>query len=107
MVGDAQEFREVATMSVQVTYTEARARLAGLWDKVTDDREVVIITRRGAEAVALIAADELAGLQETAHLLRSPKNAQWLLAALRQALEGEGTPVSVEHLRRDLGLDEG
>lgn len=94
-------------MSVQVTYTEARARLADLWDQVTDNREVVIITRRGAEDVALIAADELAGLQETAHLLRSPKNAQRLLAALQQALEGEGTPVSVDELRRDLGLDEG
>jgi len=94
-------------MSVQVTYTEARARLADLWDQVTDNREVVIITRRGAEDVALIAADELAGLQETAHLLRSPKNAQRLLAARQQALEGEGTPVSVDELRRDLGLDEG
>lgn len=91
-------------MSVQVTYTEARAKFADLWDRVTDDREVVIITRRGAADVALIAADELAGLQETAHLLRSPKNAQRLLAALQQALEGHGEPTAVEELRRELGL---
>ena len=51
---------------VQTTYSEARAKLAELWDRVTQDRETVIIKRRGAPDVALIAADELASLKETA-----------------------------------------
>ena len=91
-------------MTVQVTYTEARAKLAELWDRVTDDREVVIITRRGAENVALIAADELASLEETAHLLRSPKNAQRLLAALQRALERTEPTSSVDELRQEFDL---
>ena len=57
-------------MPIEVTYTEARARLAALWDKAVEDREPIIIRRRGSEAVALIPLAELSGLMETAYLLR-------------------------------------
>ncbi|PIP43727.1 MAG: prevent-host-death protein [Deltaproteobacteria bacterium CG23_combo_of_CG06-09_8_20_14_all_60_8] len=92
-------------MSIQTTYTDARARFAGLCNAATTDREVIIIQRRGAEDVALIAADELASLQETAHLLRSPKNARRLLTALERALHGTGKAESPEKLRNELGLE--
>jgi len=46
----------------------------------------------------------LASLMETAYLLRSPANARRLLAALRRAKQGKGKPVSVEKLRREMGL---
>ncbi len=91
-------------MSIQTTYTDARARLAGLCDEATKNREVVIIRRRGSEDVALIAADELESLQETAHLLRSPENARRLLAALERALQRAGKAESLENLRNELGL---
>jgi antitoxin YefM len=93
-------------MSVQTTYTEARANLARLCDRAVEDRETVIIRRRGKRDVALIAADELASLEETAHLLRSPRNAARLLAALNRALERTEEPQSLDALRRDLRLDE-
>ena len=92
-------------MAIQTTYSEARANFAKLCDRVTADRETVIITRRGAADVALVAAEELAGLVETAHLLRSPKNAARLLAALDRALRREGEPETVDALRRELELD--
>jgi len=92
-------------MPIQTTYTQARAKLSTLCDRVTDDREIVIIRRRGAEDVALIAAAELTGLVETAHLLRSPLNAERLLTALARARQGEGTPQTVEELRREVGLE--
>jgi len=91
-------------MAAQITYTKARANLARLCDRAAMDREPIIITRRGAPQVALIAADELSGLVETAHLLRSPKNAQRLLRALRRALRGRGMPKSIATLRRQFGL---
>ena len=91
-------------MAIRTTYTQARENLAKLCDEATENCEVVIISRRGAADVALIAATELAGLTETAHLLRSPKNAERLLQAYEQAQRGEGTPMTVEELRRDLGL---
>ena len=53
-------------MTVYTSYTQARENLAALLDRVTKDREIVIIERRGHEEVALIAADELSSLLETA-----------------------------------------
>jgi antitoxin YefM len=60
-------------MTIQTTYTQARARLAKLMDQVTQDRDVVIIQRRNQDDVVLIAADKLKSILETAHLLRSLK----------------------------------
>jgi antitoxin YefM len=93
-------------MTIQTTYTQARAQLASLLDEVTNNREVIIIQRRGADDVALIAADELASLLETAHLLRSPANAERLLTALARARQRAGTPQSLDDLRREVGLAE-
>jgi len=93
-------------MTIQTTYSQARASLATLWDKVTNDREIVIIHRRGAEDVAMLAADELAGLVETVYLLESPKNAERLLQALGRSLRGEGEPQTIAELKADVGFDE-
>lgn len=91
-------------MANQTTYTKARANLAKLCNQVTANREIFIIHRRGSENVALVAAAELSSLLETAHLLRSPKNAQRLLAALNRALRGRTKPQAIEKFRRELGL---
>ena len=87
---------------VEVSYTEARENLARLLDRVTDDREVVYIRRRGRERVALVAAGELSSLMETAYLLRSPKNAVRLLSALQRA---SGRAEAVDALRHEPGLE--
>ena len=92
-------------MPIETTCTQARANLAALWDRVTDDREVVVVKRRGSEPIALIAADELSSLMETAHLLKSPKNAERLLQALARARQGEVAPQSVEELAAEVDLD--
>ena len=91
-------------MTTITTYTQARAELASLCDEVASTREPVIIRRRNAEDVALVSADELASLLETAHLLRSPKNAARLLAALTRAQNQKLPPSSVAGLREELGL---
>ena len=87
-----------------VSYTEARAHLASLWDRVVADREAVVIRRRGKEDVALLPVSELDALTETAHLLRSPRNAERLLAALARAREGAGRPTDPDALRDEAGL---
>jgi antitoxin YefM len=92
-------------MAIETTYTRARGNLAKLLDEVTENRETVVIRRRGSEDVALITASELASLKETAHLLRSPRNAQRLLAALAGARAGEGRTLTIDQLRRELGLE--
>jgi antitoxin YefM len=91
-------------MATETSYTRARQSLAALCAQVASTREPVIIHRRGAADVALIAADELRSLEETAHLLRSPRNAARLLKALDRARRGKGRARSVPSLRRELEL---
>ena len=92
-------------MAIQTTYTNARARLATLLDEVTTNREVVIIQRRGQEDVAMISADELEGLLETAHLLRSAKNAERLFKALERVRNGSVASQPIEALRDEVGFE--
>jgi antitoxin YefM len=91
-------------MPSETSYTHARANLAALCDQVTSTREPIVIHRRGSEDVALVAAAELRGLMETAHLLRSAKNAQRLLTALVRAQTEELPRETIEVLRRELDL---
>ncbi|SDB07428.1 antitoxin YefM [Desulfonatronum thiosulfatophilum] len=91
---------------LQTTYSNARANFSALCDTVVDDREVVIISRRNEKNVAMIAADELSSLMETAHLLRSPKNAKRLFTALNRALEGEGEAGTLQKLKAEVGIAE-
>ena len=93
-------------MTVEFTYTSARQQLATLLNRVTKDREVIIVQRRNEEPVAMIAADELAALTETAYLLRSPENAERLLSALGRALKNEGEMTSLNELRVEVGFDD-
>jgi antitoxin YefM len=88
----------------ETSYTHLRQSLASVLDRVANDREIVIIRRKGDKKVAMIPADELAGLLETAYLLRSPKNAQRLLTALRRATARKGKPEPLEQFRREMGL---
>ncbi len=92
-------------MAKETTYTVARANLASLCDEVAEGREPLIIHRRGARDVVLVAADELNSLIETAHLLRSPRNARRLIVALLRARNMRLRPQTVEKLRRDFGLE--
>jgi antitoxin YefM len=88
-----------------ITYSTARDHLAEVWDKTVSTREPVIVSRRGAESIVLVPLEEWEGLQETAHLLRSPANARRLLAALNRLDRGEGDILSMESLERHSGLE--
>jgi antitoxin YefM len=91
-------------MATKVSYSHARENLASLWDEVEDSREAAVIQRRGHEDMALIPADELSSLRETAYLLRSPENAVRLLAALTRARRGKKKLTDLAMLRKTLEL---
>jgi len=93
-------------MPIQTTYTSARANLAKLCDEVAKNQEIVIINRRGSNGVALVSAEELSSLMETAHLLRSPKNVERLLTALNRAKVKRPKAKTIASLRKELGLGE-
>ena len=93
-------------MAIKMSYSRARDHLAQVWNDVEDTCEAAIIQRRGHQAMALIPADELESLRETAYLLRSPENAARLLAALTRARRGRSPARDLEALCRELGLAE-
>ena len=75
------------------SYSHLREHLAEVWDQVEDSQEPVIVSRRGHQDMAILPADELESLRETAHLMRSPRNARRLLEAIVRATNGEGEAI--------------
>jgi antitoxin YefM len=74
-----------------ITYTNARQNLAKVMEGVCSDHQPVIVTRAMNDSVVMISLEEYEALEETAYLLRSPKNARRLLESLLELEEGKGT----------------
>ena len=73
-----------------ITYTEARENLAKTIQRVCRDHDPVIITRKREDSVVMMSLEDYESLTETAYLLKSPKNARRLLAAMTELDEGKG-----------------
>jgi len=74
-----------------MSYSESRAHYARTLSSVTDDHEEVVVTRSGHPSVVIVSLDDYQSLQETAYLLRSPRNAQLLLSSIDRLENGGGT----------------
>ena len=73
------------------SYSEARANLANVMDRVCIDHEPLLITRNGKPSVVMLSLAHYKVLQETAYLLRSPANARRLLDAMAHFGTGRRT----------------
>jgi len=73
-----------------ITYTAARASLSGTMARVVDNHEAIIITRGRQPSVVMLSLDDYKAMEETAYLLRSPKNARRLLESIIQLESGGG-----------------
>jgi antitoxin YefM len=73
-----------------ITYTEARENLATTIQRVCRDHDPIIITRKREDSVVMMSLEDYESLTETAYLLKSPKNARRLLAAIGELAEGKG-----------------
>jgi antitoxin YefM len=74
-----------------ITYSAARSGLASVMKKVCEDHEPVIITRQKEESVVMISLEDFTALEETAYLLRVPKNVRRLLESIAELEQGGGT----------------
>jgi antitoxin YefM len=74
-----------------ITYSHARSTLAQTMERVCDDHAPIIITRKNQRSVVLLSLEDYQALEETAHLLRSPKNARRLLESIAELESGGGT----------------
>ena len=72
-----------------VSFTDLRQHMASYFDRVTDDREPLVVTRQGGKGnLVVMSEDEFTSWQETVHLLNSPANAERLMASIRQVKAG-------------------
>ena len=67
-----------------IPYTHARNRLAETMTKVCDDHAPVIITRKNRGSVVMMSLEDYQALEETAFLLRSPRNARRLFESIAE-----------------------
>ncbi len=74
-----------------ITYTNARQNLAKTMEKVCQDHSPVIITRKKNDSVVIMSLEDYKALEETAYLLRSPKNMRRLVESISQLENGNGT----------------
>jgi antitoxin YefM len=81
-----------------ITYTAARENLANTIQRVCEDHAPIVITRRRDQAVVMMSLEDYESLEETAYLLRSPKNARRLRAAVEQLRAGKGTARELPEL---------
>jgi len=71
-----------------ITFTEARQNFKKTLDRVVEEHEPVIVTRRGGRPVIILSLDDYNAWSETMHLLSSPRNAARLMKARAEVAEG-------------------
>jgi antitoxin YefM len=74
-----------------LTYSDTRANLKDVMDRVVEDRAPVVITRQKAEAVVMVSLADWNAMEETLHLLSTPANAEHLRSAIQELDAGRGT----------------
>lgn len=74
-----------------ITYTNARQNLAKTMERVCEDHSPVIVTRKNNDSVVIMSLEDFKALEETAYLLRSPKNTRRLMESLSQLENHNGT----------------
>ena len=79
-----------------ISYTAARENLAATMDKVCDDHAPIVITRNREQAVVMMSLADYEALEETAYLLKSPRNAKRIMSAVAQLDAGKGVARAVD-----------
>jgi antitoxin YefM len=73
-----------------LSYSDTRANLKEVMDRVAEDRAPVVVTRQKAESIVLVSLADWHAMEETIHLLSSPKNAERLRKSIAQLDAGQG-----------------
>jgi len=74
-----------------MTFSDARAHFKSMMDRVLNDKQEVMVTRKNSEAVVVVSLDTWNSVNETLHLLSTPTNAKRMRDAIVQLDAGDGT----------------
>lgn len=72
-----------------VNFTDVRNSLKRVIDEVVEDADFTVISRRDAPDAVIMSLDTFNSMMETAHLLKSPANAQHLAKSIEQYRKGK------------------
>ncbi|HFE37490.1 MAG TPA: type II toxin-antitoxin system prevent-host-death family antitoxin [Gammaproteobacteria bacterium] len=91
-------------MNMTISYSRLRDTLKNTCDQVCDEHEPILVKRQNGEDVVLVSAEDYSSLIETAYLMRSPANAERLLAAMNRDRSEQITFKDVNELRNAIGI---
>ncbi len=74
-----------------MNYSDFRGHLAHVLDQVNEDHKPVVITRQKGKPAVVMSLDDFKSYEESAYLMRSPKNAERLNRSIKQLESGKGT----------------
>jgi antitoxin YefM len=82
-------YKEVERFMETISFTDLRKNLTEVLDRAESDHVPVVVTRTKRRSSVILSLEDYRSLEETAYLLRSPKNAEWLLESLKEADGGK------------------
>lgn len=71
-----------------INYTNLRENMKNYMDKVTDDYETIIVTRKNNKNVVMISEAAYNNLMENIHVMGNKANYDWLMQSKRQLEQG-------------------
>lgn len=73
-----------------LTYSDTRANLKAVMDRVVEDHAPVVVARQNGKPVVMMSLEDWHSIEETLYLLSSPRNAARLAEAIKELDAGRG-----------------
>ena len=73
---------------LSVNYTNLRENMKSYMDKVTDDYETMIVTRKDNKNVVMLSEESYNNLMENIHVMGNKANYDWLMESKEQLEKG-------------------
>ena len=84
-----------------VNYTNLRDNMKAYMDKVTDDYETMIVTRKDNKNVVMLSEESYNNLMENIHVMGNKANYDWLMESKAQLESGKMTVHNLEEVSAD------
>ena len=82
-----------------VNYSNLRENMKAYMDKVTDDYETLIVTRKENKNVVMMSEEAYNNLMENMYVMGNKDNYEWLMESKAQLQKGEFSTHVLEEVR--------
>jgi len=84
-----------------VNYTNLRDNMKTYMDKVTDDYETMIVTRKNNKNIVMISEEAFNNLMENVHVMGNKANYDWLMESKAQLENGSTSVQELAEVEND------